>query len=294
MAMICRSARVLAQGLREARPRLSAVRWYSGETSDKTAPPASLVSVKVDNGGIATMTMQRPPVNSLNLDLLLEIGKTIKKLEKDNARGLILTSDSPSTFSAGLDILEMYKPEKERLTAFWSTLQSTWLSLYRTPIPTVAAINGHSPAGGCLFALSCEYRVMVGPKFSIGLNETQLGIVAPPWFVICMRDVIGARQTELALTSGKMFSAPEALKIGLIDVMVSNKDEAIQEARSFIARFERIPPLARKMTKELVRAEGIKYMEENMIEDLKTFTDLTQQPNIQKGLEKYLAMLKSK
>jgi 3,2-trans-enoyl-CoA isomerase len=42
-------------------------------------------------------------------------------------------------------------------------------------------LQGHSPAGGCLLALCCEYRVMVGPKYTIGLNEAQLGIVAPKW-----------------------------------------------------------------------------------------------------------------
>jgi hypothetical protein len=42
-------------------------------------------------------------------------------------------------------------------------------------------LQGHSPAGGCLLAVSCEYRVMVGPKYTIGLNETQLGIIAPKW-----------------------------------------------------------------------------------------------------------------
>ena len=56
-----------------------------------------------------------------------------------------------------------------------------------------------------------------------------------------MKDVIGPRQTELALTSGHMFPAPEALKIGLIDAMVSNKDEAIAEAQKFLSRFTKIP-----------------------------------------------------
>lgn len=42
-------------------------------------------------------------------------------------------------------------------------------------------MQGHSPAGGCLFAMSCDYRVMVGPNYTIGLNETKLGIVAPKW-----------------------------------------------------------------------------------------------------------------
>ena len=57
-----------------------------------------------------------------------------------------------------------------------------WLSVYMCPIPTIAAINGASPAGGCQIAMSCDYRIMAKhPKIVIGLNETALGIVAPTW-----------------------------------------------------------------------------------------------------------------
>lgn len=290
MAAVCRNLRAFAQGTSSLRCAPTLLRMYS---QDK--PPQKLVNVDVNNAGVATVTLNRPPVNSLNTPLLEELGTTIKELEANKTRGLILTSSSNSVFSAGLDILEMYKGQKDTVSLFWTTLQNTWLSLYRTPIPTVAAINGHAPAGGCLLSLSCEYRVMVGPKFTIGLNETQLGIVAPPWFVITMRDVVGPRQTEMALTAGKMFTAQEALNIGLIDQMVSNKEEALAEAEKFIARFAKIPPLARRLTKESVRQEGIKYMEENAIDDLKMFMDLVMQPNIQKGLGMYLeAMKKSK
>lgn len=63
--------------------------------------------------------------------------------------------------------------------------------------------------------MSCEYRVMVGGKYTIGLNETALGIVAPPWFQDTMRNTISPRTAELALTLGTLFSADEALKVGL-------------------------------------------------------------------------------
>ncbi|KAJ1522968.1 hypothetical protein ONE63_002105 [Megalurothrips usitatus] len=290
MAGIYRSTRYVLQNAFGSRSLPGAVRFYSQKPD-----PAPLINVDVDSKtGVATVTMNSPPVNTLNTPFLNEMGGVIKELEKNKTRGLILTSSSNSVFSAGLDIMEMYKAPRDQMAVFWTTLQNTWLSLYRTGIPTVAAINGHAPAGGCLLALSCEYRVMVGPKFTIGLNETQLGIVAPPWFLICMREAVGPRQTELALTSGKMFTATEALNIGLVDQLVSNKEEALAEAHKFIARFAKIPPLARKLTKEFTRQEGIKYMEEKMLDDLETFVDVASSPSAQKGMEMYLEALKKK
>ncbi|KAK3909936.1 Enoyl-CoA delta isomerase 1, mitochondrial [Frankliniella fusca] len=292
MAVVFRTCKSLSKNAIFTRGISSSLRLHSQKPP---TPPEPLVNVDVDDkSGVAVVTLNRPPVNSLNTPLLSELKNIIKGLEDNKSRGMILTSSSETVFSAGLDLMEMYNAPKDKLSAFWTTLQSTWLALYRSSFPTVAAINGHAPAGGCLLSLSCEYRVMVGPKFSIGLNETQLGIVAPPWFVICMRDVLGHRQTEMALTSGRMFSAPEALKLGLIDAMVTNKAEAITEAQKFIAQFAKIPPLARKLTKESVRQEGIKYMEDNMIDDLQMFMDLVTQEKIQKGIGLYLASLKKK
>lgn len=119
---------------------------------------------------------------------------------------------SNTVFSAGLDIMEMFKPDETRLREFWTTLQDVWLKLYGSSFPTAAAINGHSPAGGCLLSMCCEYRVML-PKFTIGLNETQLGIVAPSWFQATMKNILPPRTTEMALTLGTMFTTEEALNV---------------------------------------------------------------------------------
>ncbi|XP_008190991.2 enoyl-CoA delta isomerase 1, mitochondrial [Tribolium castaneum] len=253
-----------------------------------------LVNVAVnEKTGVATATLNRPPVNSMNLELLTEISNTLTQLEQNKCRGLILTSSSKSVFSAGLDILEMYKPDPSRLKEWWTALQQTWIKLYGSSYPTVAVINGHAPAGGCLLSLSCEYRIMLN-NFTIGLNETQLGIVAPQWFIASMRNVIGTRQTELALTSGNLFSTDEALKIGMIDEVAASKEDGIARAEKFCGRFARIPPIARARSKLGVRGADIQDLTNNLQKDYEYVANYVAQDSVQKGLEMYLQSLKQK
>lgn len=69
-------------------------------------------------------------------------------------RGMVIQSHNPAVFSAGLDLFEMYKPDRERLELFWRSLQSMWETLYSTRLATAAAVEGNAPAGGCLIAIS--------------------------------------------------------------------------------------------------------------------------------------------
>lgn len=85
--------------------------------------------------------MARAPVNSLNLDLSNELRKALENASESGSKGVILTSALPSVYSAGLDIMEMYKPDLKRCTEFWHSLQDMWLTLYGLGIPTAAAIN---------------------------------------------------------------------------------------------------------------------------------------------------------
>lgn len=169
--------------------------------------------------------MGRKPVNGLNTELLNELKTSLLEAQNSRCKGVIVTSSLPTVFSAGLDITEMYTTDKKKLADFWQALQDTWLTIYSLPVPIAAAINvqsttlqvllytrvsaifnetffstqGSSPAGGCLIALSSEYRVMVEGKHTIGLNETQLGMVAPKWFKDMYISVVGYRQAELGL-----------------------------------------------------------------------------------------------
>ncbi|CAH1398191.1 unnamed protein product [Nezara viridula] len=239
------------------------------------------------------MELNKPPVNSLNYELLEAMHRTLVKLENEKCPGMILTSSSRSTFSAGLDLLEMYKPTVDKARRFWSMLQNTWIKLYSTPYPTVAAINGHSPAGGCLLAMSCEHRIMVPDKM-IGLNETQLGIVAPQWFQDCMRNIIGERQAEKALIAGRMFTSEEALKIGLVDELATDKEDLMQKAHDFLDEQMGLPPLARSVVKVGFRKDTLSKLINGREADIKMFLDNVFQPKVQESLENYIQMLKKK
>lgn len=241
------------------------------------------------------MRFQSPPVNSLSLDFLTEFAISMEKLEMDKScRGVILTSSQPKVFSAGLDIMEMYGKSPEHAGEFWRAVQEMWLKLYGSNMVTIAAVNGSSPAGGCLMSISCDYRIMAeNPHYSIGLNETLLGIVAPFWFKDTMVNTVGHRQTEISLQLGLLYSAPEALKIGLVDQLVP-EESVLSTATEAMTKWLAIPDHARQLSKSMMRKPTIDKLTSNRETDIKHFVNFITKDSIQKSLGMYLAMLKKR
>ena len=105
--------------------------------------------------------------------------------------------------AAGLDFLELYKPQSEnQLREFWSAFQDLFLTLYPSRLATIAAVEGHAPAAGCLLALACDYRVGARGPYAMGFNEVQFGLRVPPWFVPVIQSTVGTRQTGMPAISG--------------------------------------------------------------------------------------------
>jgi len=258
-----------------------------------SCPAAGNVSVVTDEKGIAVVSMDKAPVNSLNTELIQELTSAIVSTSS-TAKGIVLTSSLPTVFCAGLEITEMYQPDLAKLGVFWGSLQDLWIELYSCKVPTAAAIIGHSPAGGCLLSMCCDYRAMVGPKYTIGLNETQLGIVAPFWFKDTMVNTIGLRQTELALMLGTLFTAQQALSIGLVDQVVDTREECMEAASKVVGQLAKIPSEARHVSKMLMRQPTLDKLTSSKQEDIDHFSNFITQPIIQKPMGMYLEALKAK
>ncbi|KAG9476848.1 hypothetical protein GDO78_002308 [Eleutherodactylus coqui] len=241
------------------------------------------------------MKMKNPPVNRLSLDFLTEFSIGLEKLEIDRVcRGIILTSASPGIFSAGLDITEMVGKSAEHYTAFWRAVQEMWLKLYGSNMVTIAAINGSSPAGGCLLALCSDYRIMAdNPAYAIGLNETQLGIVAPFWFKDTMINTVGNRVTEQSLQLGQMYPSPDALKIGLVDQLVP-EDKIQSTAAAIMTKWLTVPDHARQLTKSVMRKTTIDKLVKQREADINNFVSFITRDSIQKSLQVYMERLKQK
>ncbi|XP_036798028.1 enoyl-CoA delta isomerase 1, mitochondrial isoform X3 [Oncorhynchus mykiss] len=291
------------------------------QRNNSTSPK---IKVDLDNStGVAVLRMQSPPVNSLSLDFLTEFCINLEKLEMDKScRGLIITSTLSKVsstgldiitlpvcvcvcvclvsqtlskvFSAGLDIMEMYGKSPERCGEFWKAVQEMWLKLYGSNMATIAAINGSSPAGGCLMSIGCDYRIMAdNPRYSIGLNETQLGIVAPFWFKDTLVNTVGNRAAELSLELGLLYSAPDALKIGLVDQLVP-EDQVLSTAQDTMSKWLAVPDHARQITKSMMRKQTIDKLLSNREADITNFVSFITKDSIQRSLRMYLEMLKSR
>jgi len=267
--------------------KISAAKFSSSSVKAKN------VSVDTNENGISIISMNKAPVNSLNTEFIQELTSAISTTAS-NSKGIVLTSSLPTVFCAGLEITEMYNPDINNLKTFWGSLQNLWIELYSCKLPTAAAITGHSPAGGCLLAMCCDYRVMVGPKYSIGLNETQLGIVAPFWFKDTMVNTIGQRHTELALMLGTLYNTQQALDVGMIDELVESREDCISSATKMVSKLTKIPSEARHVSKMLMRQPTLDKLITAKEDDIEHFANFITQPIIQKPLGLYLEALKSK
>eukprot|EP00758_Cryptobia_borreli_P011372 Tbor_TRINITY_DN5649_c0_g3::TRINITY_DN5649_c0_g3_i1::g.8363::m.8363/K13238/DCI; 3,2-trans-enoyl-CoA isomerase, mitochondrial len=250
--------------------------------------------------GMCTLKLGRKPVNGLSFEFMEELNHWLAYLgDCDEVKGLILSSSIKSIFSAGLDLNEMYQPKEERLIPFWSSFQMLFISLNTFPKPVVAAINGNAPAGGCILALACDYRIMADEDpnhkrpYRIGLNETKLGLVAPPWAMDSLTYVVGRRISERMLQLGETPTAKQAMAIGLVDEVVPEA-EVLTKATEACRRFSSINKQARWLTRDMLRREVLQSLgdEEAQQQDLNFFASMVMNEDVQSSLKKYLDQLK--
>ncbi|CAE7244362.1 ECI1, partial [Symbiodinium sp. KB8] len=173
------------------------------------------IDVSISEHRVATLTMSRAPVNAFNKALLQTLRAALQDVQHE-AKAVVLTSDL-KCFCGGLDLTTFTQPRTE-LLSFWTEMEETWRSLYMYPLPTVAAINGSSPAWGCVMALSCDHRIMVSKdRAIIGLNEAAIGVQPTRWMQALLERVVGYREAEKMLLQGLLLGAPRAAQLGLVD-----------------------------------------------------------------------------
>ncbi|MEM6298249.1 MAG: enoyl-CoA hydratase/isomerase family protein [Bacteroidota bacterium] len=176
-------------------------------------------------GGYFVIQLSRGRANPMNADLVRELRQAIGQAQANaDCKGLVLAGQE-GFFSVGLDVIELYGYDKATILAFWQNFLQLLEDMLAFPKPLVAAITGHSPAGGCVLAIGCDYRVMAeGDKFQIGLNEIPVGIMLPEAIFEVYRFWIGDRKAYQFLMEGKLLSPTEAHEVGLVDEVVALPD----------------------------------------------------------------------
>lgn len=197
------------------------------------------ISLRI-NEQVAVLTIDRPPVNAVNIAVINKIDQTFDQLEKsDDVRVIVITGAGDKAFSAGLDIKDTTGAEN-----VGNRGQEVWTRLFRFSKPLIAAINGYAFGGGCELALACDFRIMSdNPKAKIGLTEVDMGII-PGWGgTQFMTRLLGRKKALELILFGKRLTANEAFEIGLVD-KVSAPGEVLDDALEFAEKLARRAPVS--------------------------------------------------
>jgi 3,2-trans-enoyl-CoA isomerase len=173
---------------------------------------------------LAVITLDRGKANPINLEMLTELIEAVKALDADDEVGALVITGKENFFSAGVDLMEVYSYNQEQSKEYWTQFLLFQSILAGIKKPVVAAITGHSPAGGCIIALCTDYRVMAKGPYIIGLNEVPVGIVVPESVFQLYAFWLGKAKAYRYLLEGKLLNVADALADGLIDEIAEPAD----------------------------------------------------------------------
>jgi len=200
-----------------------------------------------NHGDIRELQLNRPPVNALTGELLSGLRQAIEQAPRDGVRALIL-SGLRGRFSAGLDVPFLLTLDAPAIAQLWRELYALLQAIASSPIPLVAAMTGHAPAGGTVLALFCDWRVLAEGDYKVGLNEVQVGIPLPPVILGGLRRLVGSRCAEHLGVSGTLISPKEAIDVGLVDELAP-LEEVVARAKDWCMRMLALPPEAMALTR---------------------------------------------
>jgi 3,2-trans-enoyl-CoA isomerase len=249
----------------------------------------ALVTIERD-GKVAALRMCRPPVNAIESGLCRALVGALDALEADAGVEAVVLAGRPGLFSAGLDLPALLALDRADMRAFWVDFVGAFLRLYRTPLVLVAAIEGHAPAGGTVFAITADHRVMADGPYKMGLNEVAVGLAVPPFLCAVVVGLLGQRNAERLLTTGALLPPHEALAVGFVDEVVG-QDEVIARAKAEALRRTTLPPEARRETKRLLRARHSDAIAAGIEHEVDAFLDFWFRESCQAALAGVVASL---
>ena len=210
---------------------------------------------------IAVLKLTRGKVNALSEGLVEDLMRSLQGIETAEGIRSVMITGQGNFFSFGFDIPEFLRYPKEAFIGYLKKFTALYDLIFLFPKPVIAALNGHTIAGGCMIAAACDYRVMAAEKAKISLNEITFGAAVFAGAAEILRHCCGARNAERILTGGSMLTAGEAYVLGLVDEAVPG-DRVASRAREVAASwgakdqpaFEAIKNLMRKPVAQGYRA----------------------------------------
>jgi cyclohexa-1,5-dienecarbonyl-CoA hydratase len=233
--------------------------------------------------GLGTITLNRPPVNVLNIAMMEEINQALADWQGNKDLKVVLFNAKGKCFSAGVDVGEhMGDLAPKMIEAFHRIFRL----MDKVGAVTVASVSSSCLGGGCELAIFCDL-VISGENAKYGQPEIQVGVF-PPIAAQIMPRIIGRKAAMDLILSGRIISATEALQMGLVNKVAS--DETLeQETQAFVRPFLKLSAEVLRQTKQAVTAGLRDDLEPSLkeIEDI-YLNQLMKTHDAQEGLKAFL------
>ena len=241
-----------------------------------------------DNEGIVTLRLAHGKANTLDVDLADGLARVMAEMALDDGVRAVVMTAAGSIFSAGVDLYRMTESGDEYVQRFVAALSRTVLDLFAFPKPLLVAVNGHAVAGGCIFTLTGDYRLMAAGKARIGIPELLVGVPFPAAVIEIVRFAVPQQHLQSLMYTGRTVQPDEALRIGLIDEVV---DPAALESRAaeVAAQMAALPSEAFALAKRQLRDKAIGRAKHFANELDAAVLDLWRKPETHARIREYLA-----
>lgn len=209
---------------------------------------AELVRVEVGDGsegtalGVATIRLDRPPMNALNTQVQEELRAAAARIGADESVRAVVLYGGEKVFAAGADVKEFAAMDHAQMMRDADRLSSSLAALAALPKPVIAAVTGYALGGGCELALTADFRVSAD-NARWGQPEILLGIIPGAGGTQRLPRLVGPAKAKDLIFSGRFVDAAEALEIGLVDVVVP-AEQVYPTALALAAKLAKGPALA--------------------------------------------------
>lgn len=208
----------------------------------------NLTYLQVDHtDGVARITLARPKHNVLDIDMMNELNGQLEMLLADQAlKCVVLLGDGPS-WCAGVEVAD-HKPDT--VDEMIATFNRIFELIQQFDVPLIAAVQGACLGGGMELAIACD-MVIASEKAVFGQPEIKLGFL-PPYAAIRLPQLVGPAKAIEVCTTGKRYSAAEAVSMGFVTKAV-DPDQFAEALDKLIAEIQYNSPLIIRLNKRAVR-----------------------------------------
>lgn len=235
---------------------------------------------------IEIITINRPPLNALNSELLEELSETFSSIAADETiRACVLTGEGRA-FVAGADIAEMKDFSRDEAYIYAKRGHRAFSRIENAPQIVIAAINGYALGGGCEIALACDIRIASSKaKFA----QPEVGLCITPGFGGTQRltRAVGYAAAIQLIAMGQTIDADEAYRLGLVSE-ITTPEELMPLALRMAETIAKNSPGAVRAAKEAMRAGLEKPLPDGLLIEAEHFADCFPSGDPQKAMRDFL------